>query len=325
MRSLTVLVGLASVAIVAASCGGTDTTASNEAATSAAVESLVAPSSGDGAFPVTVASGDSDSTDEVVIDARPEAIVSLSPTATEMLFAVGAGDQVVAVDDQSDYPEDVPVTDLSGFEPNVEAILGYAPDLVIAASDPGELVAGLDAAGIPVLLLPSATDLDDTYAQIERVGAATGHIGDAAELVGQMQADIAEILAEVPAGTEQLTYYHELDDTFYSVTGDTFIGAVYASLGLTSIADAAGSDAYPQLSQEFIVSADPDVIFLADTQCCGVTPEQVAARPGWAGMSAVTGARVYPVDEDVASRWGPRVVDFLRSTADQVATLQPAG
>ncbi|WP_199233387.1 ABC transporter substrate-binding protein [Rhodococcus sp. SMB37] len=252
----------------------------------------------------------------------PQAIVSLSPTTTEMLYAVGAGDQVIAVDDQSDYPEGVPVTDLSGYNPNVEAILGYDPDLVVATDDNGNLVAGLENAGVDVLILPAAVTLDDTYAQLEQVGAATGHVGDAAELVAQMQTEIDEIVASVPEREAPLRYYHELDNTYYSVTDDTYIGQIYSMLGLTSIAT--GGDGYPQLSSEFIVEQNPDLIFLADSQCCGVTPETVGERAGWAELTAVRDGQVHVLDEDIASRWGPRVVDLVREIAAIVVAV-PAG
>ncbi|NLV78736.1 MAG: ABC transporter substrate-binding protein [Rhodococcus sp.] len=282
------------------------------------------------AFALLVAGcGSSDDTapaDDTTTEAgTPQAIVSLSPTTTEMLYAVGAGDQVVAVDDQSDFPADVPVTDLSGYTPNVEAILGYEPDLVVTNADTGDLVAGLAQAGVQTLILPAATTLDDTYGQIEQVGAATGHIAEAAELVASMQTEIEQIVATVPQRDVPLRYYHELDNTFYSVTDDTYIGQIYSMLGLTSIAT--GGDGYPQLSAEYIVEQNPDVIFLADGQCCGVTPEVVAQRAGWNEITAVRDGHVYVVDEDLASRWGPRVVDFMREVAAIVTAIpvaQPA-
>ncbi len=252
----------------------------------------------------------------------PQAIVSLSPTSTEMLYAIGAGDQVVAVDDRSDYPADAPVTDLSGYTPNVEAILGYEPDLVVANADTADLVAGLEQAGVETLILPAAGKLDDTYAQIEHLGAATGHVGDAAELVAQMKTDIDGILAGLPERETPLTYYHELDNTFYTVTDDTYIGDIYSMLGLTSIAT--GGNGYPQLSAEYVLEQNPDVIFLADGQCCGVTPEVVAQRAGWNELSAVRDGHVYVLDEDIASRWGPRVVDLMREIARIVGAIPAA-
>lgn len=275
-------------------------------------------------FPVEVTTGEQGSGEQITIDEQPDAIVSLSPTATETLWAVGAGDQVVAVDDQSDHPDDVPTTDLSGYTPNVEAILGYEPDLVVTSSADADLVAGLEKAAVPTLVLPSVTDLDGAYEQVERLGDATGHPDEAADLVEQMRADIEAAVADAPQA-EGLTYFHELDPTLYSVTGDTFIGGVYGLFGMESIADAAGGgDAYPQLSAEYVVDADPDVVFLADAECCDVTPEQVAKRPGWSGISAVQDDQVHVLDEDIASRWGPRIVDFVEMIAEHVSDLEPA-
>ncbi|MGW0036497.1 ABC transporter substrate-binding protein [Gordonia sp. NPDC003376] len=246
-------------------------------------------------------------------------IVSLSPTGTEMLYAVGAGDRVVAVDDQSDHPTNAPRTSLSGYTPNVEAILGYDPDLVVLSDDTNDVVAGLERVGVQVLQLPAATTLDDTYAQIEKVGAATGREAKAGEVVSSMRTQIEEIVRSVPEREVPLTYYHELDDTYYTVTDDTYIGQIYRMLGLTSIAT--GQNGYPQLSAEYIIEQNPQVIFLADAQCCGVTPEKVAARPGWGDLRAVTDHDVYVLDADIASRWGPRIVDFMRSVAQFVAGI----
>jgi len=253
-------------------------------------------------------------TDQPAADG-PERIVSLSPTATEMLFAIGAGDQVVAVDDQSDYPEGVPTTDLSGYEPNVEAIAGYDPDLVVASD--AAIEGELETLGIELLALPAALTLDDTYEQIEQLGAVTGHAEEAAALVEEMRSEIDEIVAAVPDG-EPLTYYHELDDTYYSVSRNSFIGQIYELAGLRSIADEADADGsgYPQLSAEYIIESDPDLIFLADTECCQQSAETVAARPAWDQLTAVREGRVVELSDDVASRWGPRVVDLLEIIVD---------
>lgn len=259
-------------------------------------------------------------------DGPPDAIVSLSPTATEVLFAIGAGDQVVAVDDQSDFPPEAPTTELSGFQPNVEAIAAYDPDLVIASGDPGDLVASLEAIDVPVLVHPAAGTLDDAWAQIEQVGAATGHVAEAAALVTRLQSELDELVASVDVSDAGLTYYHELDPSHYTVTSSTFIGEVYGLFGLTSIADAAEDDngGYPQLSPEYIVEADPDLVFLADGECCDVTAEQVAARPGWDTVTAVRDGAITTLDEDAASRWGPRVVAFARSVAEALEAREPA-
>jgi len=244
-----------------------------------------------------------------------ERIVSLSPTHTEILYAIGADDLVVAVDDQSTYPPEAAdkLTDLPGFTPNIEAIASYEPDLVVIGDDFNDLTSQLDRVGIAVWSGTAAVTFDDIYDQIEQLGAVTGRVGEAAELVLQMQTDIEAAVASVPEVSTPLTYYHELDPTFYSVTSNTFIGEVYGLFGLRNIADSAEvTTDYPQLSAEFIISENPDLVFLADTKCCGESPETVAARPGWGEIQAVITGHVIPVDDDIASRWGPRVVDYVQ-------------
>jgi iron complex transport system substrate-binding protein len=254
---------------------------------------------------------------------QPKRIVSLSPTATEMLFAIGAGDQVVAVDSNSNYPAEAPKTDLSAYQPNIEAIAGYKPDLVVYSDDPGELKAGLDKLSIPVLHQPAATDLDDTYAQLGQLGQATGHADEAGRLAATMRAEIDKIAAAARP-QRPLTYYHELDKNLYTATSKTFIGQLYDQLGMKNIADAADKDGsgYPQLSAEYVIKADPDLIFLADTKCCGQSAKTVAARDGWDELTAVRTGGVVELDDDVASRWGPRVVDFLKTVAAKVQAAE---
>lgn len=324
-RIRTLFLALVALALFATACGDDDgpVAASGDPVPTETTADDHGDDSDDGAatFPVTVTSGDVETT----IEAKPEAIVSMSPTATEMLFAIGAGDQVIAADSFSNFPEDAPTTELSAFEPNVEAIIALQPDLVLLSGDTNDVVAGLQAVGVPAIVLPAAVVLDDTYTQIELLGAATGHVGDAAELVLEMETEIEELVASVPERDEPLTYYHELDDTLFSVTSQTFIGEIYALAGLENVADAADPDGanggYPQLSAEFLVDADPDLIFLADTKCCDQDATTVAARPGFDQLSAVLDGRVIELDDDIASRWGPRVVDFLRAIVDATADI----
>jgi iron complex transport system substrate-binding protein len=326
MRRITLILTL--LAVVACSAEGGSTTTSGEVATSTTATTdpttTAAPDPtttvADTGFPVEV----TDANGAVAIEAMPESIVSLSSTGTEMLFAIGAGEQVVAVDEFSTYPSDAPITDLSGFTPNIEAIVGYEPDLVVISFDPGELVSGLEAVGVPTLLLPTASSLDDSYAQLEVLGAAAGHVGEAAEVVAQMQADIDEIVATttVPAG---VTFYHEVDATLYSASSNSFLGQIYGLLGLTNIADEADTDGtgFPQLASEYIVSQDPDIIYLADVDF-GVTPESLSERPGWAEMTAVQNDAIVPLEAYLASNWGPRVVELLELIAESVTGLVPA-
>lgn len=295
--------------LFAAACG------SDDDATSASVAATVdtAPST-EGA--------DTDAVDSTDPADGPQRIVSLSPTHTEMLFAIGAGDRLVAVDEFSNFPAEaleLP-NELSGFEPNVEAIAAYEPDLVVIGGDFTGLGDQLDAIGISWWDGPAAMTLDDTYAQIEQLGAVTGQVGDAAELVAQMQTDIDAIVADTSVPDEPLTFYHELDPTYFSADSTTFIGELYSLLGLQNIADRAEGDSggFPQLNAEFIVSADPDLVFLADTKCCGETAATVAARDGWSAITAVVDGNVIEMDDDIASRWGPRVVDYLAAVSTAV-------
>jgi iron complex transport system substrate-binding protein len=260
----------------------------------------------------------------VTIDASPQRIVSLSSTGTEMLYAIGAGDQVIAVDEFSTHPEEAPRTSLSGFTPNLEALLEFDPDLVVISFDPGELKSALQAVEVPSLFLPTASTLDDSYRQLEVLGAATGHIAEAAGVVAGMQSAIEEVLAsaQVPQG---ISFYHEVDATLYSASSASFLGQIYAILGLENIADQAEDPAgfgFPQLSPEYVVAADPDLIFLGDVDF-GVTPESIAERPGWGGMTAVTSGAIVGLDSYLASNWGPSVVDLLLAIADAIAQHAP--
>jgi len=269
----------------------------------------------------TAADGDAtetEDTDEEMADA-PMAIISLSPTATEMLYAIGAGDQVLAVDDFSNFPVEAAdkMQGLSGFEPNVEAIAALEPDLILTSGTNPEFLAQLDALDIAHWEGPAATNFNDIYTQIEQLGAATGHVEDAAELISSMQERVETATASVPSFQRPITYYHELDPTFFSVSPATFIGSVYTLAGLENIVGA-DAEAFPQLSQEFIVDADPDMIFLACTIYCGETAESVATRDGWADMTAVQSGLVIEMDDDVASRWGPRTVDYLEQVVAAV-------
>jgi iron complex transport system substrate-binding protein len=248
---------------------------------------------------------------------RPTRIISLSPTATEDLFAIGAGSQVIAVDNESDYPANAPHSKLSGYTPNVEAIAKYNPDLVVASFDANGLVKGLGKLHIPILLQTPAANLGNAYAQIKALGAATGHVSGAAKVVAKMQSRIKAIVASTPKSVRELTYYEEFSPDYYSATSKTFGGSVLKLLGLKNIADAADKHGtgYPQLSAEVIVAADPDLIVLADTRCCGETAAKIKSRPGWSGIAAVKDGGIVGVNDDIASRWGPRIVNFLSAVA----------
>jgi iron complex transport system substrate-binding protein len=293
---------VATIALAGSACGSTSDTPT--------------PTESGNGFPVTVG--------DLTLDAPPQRIVSLAPSLTEMLFAIDAGSQVVAVDEYSTYPADAPITDLSGYTPNAEAIATYNPDLVVLSDDIGDIVAALEALEIPVYHGLAATTVDDTFEQISDLGALTGHSGAADALVEAMRTDLEKLVGDLPTRAEPLTYFYELDNQFYTVTSETFIGSLFTDAGLVNIADANNDNPYPQLSEETILQANPDLIFLADTYPGGETPQTVAARPGWGELTAVRNGGVIALDPDVASRWGPRVVDLLRAIVDAVAAAPAA-
>jgi iron complex transport system substrate-binding protein len=309
-RQLFTVTLAAALAAACAACGSSQSV-STAAATRGPADA--------GTFPVTIAAANG----SVHIPARPTAIISLSPALTEMLYAIGAGRQVKAVDADSNYPPQAPRTKLSGLSPNVEAIVADKPDLVVEYADTGSLTKRLAAFSIPVLELPPPSQVAGVYSEISQLGQATGHTAQAGSENTMIRRQIAAIAAAAPHPAKPITYYYELDQTYYSVTSSTFIGHLLALLGMKSIADAAtgaaASGGYPQLSAEYILRSNPDYILLADTVCCHQSAATVAKRPGWASMAAVKDGHVVALNDDVASRWGPRIVDLLRTVATALA------
>jgi iron complex transport system substrate-binding protein len=301
-RQLPAAMAAAALVITCAAC--------QSSAASAGPGSTPAASAG---FPVSIGS--------VHLKSRPGAIVSLSPTATEMLYAIGAGAEVKAVDSDSDYPAGAPVTKLSAYQPNAEAIANYKPDLVIISNDMDGITAKLTSLGIPVLDLPAALTVSDVYSEITELGRATGQQARAATEDSTLKSDIAAIVAAEPAHASPLTYYYELSsDPYYSATSSTFIGSLLSLLGMKSIADAATGAAaaggYPSVSAEYILKANPDYIILSDTGADGgQTAATVSARPGWSALTAVKDKHIIVLNADIASRWGPRIVNLLQAVA----------
>ena len=273
-------------------------------------------------YPLTISSGGY----STIIAKKPVRIISLSPSATESLFEIGAGKQVLAVDSYSNYPKSAPITELSAFEPNVEAIVALKPDLVVLSVDAMKSLVvkeALEKLKIPVLMEKAPETLAQAYKEIEVLGAVTDHTSEAKKVTFKMAALIKSIINRTKK-TVKITFFHELDNTLYSVTSDTFIGKVYKDFGLINIADkAAGADSYgyPQLSAEYLLKTDPDVIFLADAEY-GESAATVKARAGWSGITAVTKKNVFALPNDIPSRWGPRLVDFYRYVAASLSKVK---
>jgi iron complex transport system substrate-binding protein len=312
-------VAATAAAVALAGCGS-----SGSSAASAPAGTTTPAASAAAAFPVTLTAANG----QVTIKSRPARVVSLDPTSTEDLYAVGAGPQVVAVDDDSDYPPNAPKTSLSGLTPNIEAIAKYNPSLVVASQNSGGLVSSLAKLGVPVLIEPAVATIGAAYAQIDQVGEATGHAAQATAVVTSMKQQIAAAVAKAGTAHKGATYYYELSASpYYSATSSTFIGQVVGLFGLKNIADAANKPAdggYPELSEEYIVTARPQIIFLADNQAAdgGQTPAVVAKRPGWSGVPAVQDHEVIGLNDDIASRWGPRLPQLVAEIAAAIEQLR---
>ncbi len=312
---------------VVAGCGsGTDeaaeTATDDEAAQTASDEAAeTAPESAE----TTEVEGDtaeaesSEEPDEAMAPAElPSRIVSLSPTATEMLYAIGAGEQVVAVDLFSNYPDDAPDGTLDGFVPDLEAIVATEPDLVVTQGLPPDVEAGLTELGVTVMTQPAAAGIDDVYAQIADLGIATGQIDGAAATNAEIRAGVDAVLSGLPERDEPLTVFHEIDESFYTATSNTFIGQVYTAMGFDNIADDHDDGTgFPLIDGETIIAANPDIIVYTSQAPYDATA--IAARPGWDSISAVANGRIVEVDADIASRWGPRIVEFMEAIAESVA------
>ena len=252
----------------------------------------------------------------------PSRIISLSPSATEILFGIGAGPQVIAVDDNSDYPSNAPFSKLSSFTPNVEAIAAYRPDLVVlqsSATNAATIQSDLQKLKINVFLEVTPSNINDAYAEFLALGKVTGHPSRAKALVTTMKSRIAEILAKARKKSA-VTIFHELDNTLYSADSTTFIGQIYSDFNFSNIADGTNAGGYPQLTSESVIKANPKVIYLDDGPY-GESAATVAARPGWSTISAVKNKHVVVLPLDIADRWGPRLVDFYQFVAQATAKI----
>jgi iron complex transport system substrate-binding protein len=264
------------------------------------------------AFPVTVLGTE--------IPAMPERIVSLSATHTEVLYEIGAGDAIIATDLFSDHPAAALETEkVDAFNVSVEAVSALDPDLVILSYDPGDAMSGFAALGIPAILFapPGPTDLKEVYAEWLDLGRATGHSDAASALVTQVGVDLEALFNEVPQTLRSFTYFVELDSTLFTAGPGTLLDTVFGLLGMTNVV---GADAGPfaQVSAEFLLDADPDFVFLADTVCCGQSIDTVAERPGWDELSAVRNGNVVELDDSVASRWSHRILQLFQAIAAAV-------
>lgn len=256
---------------------------------------------------------------EVALEAPAQRVVSLAPSNTEILFALGAGDKVVGRDEFSDYPEEakaLPSVGGSMGEYSVEAIVALEPDLVLAAGiNNPELVKQLEDLGITVYYLANPTTLEEMYVNLEIVAQLTGE--DPTKLTDSLKARVAAVDEKIAPLSSRPSVFYEIDATDpskpYTYGPGTFGDLLISRAGGFNIASQV-TDPYPQLSLEQIVTDNPSIIILGDSMW-GVTPESVAARPGWESVAAVQNGQVFAFDDNLVSRPGPRLVDGLEQLA----------
>jgi len=248
-------------------------------------------------------------------------IVSLAPSNTEILFAVGAGDQVVGRDMFSDYPEAAKaVKDIGGSNGkyNTEEIVALKPDLVLAGEiNSPELIQSMEQLGLPVFPLKNPATLEDMYSNLTVVGELTGHSRQAGQLVDSLKKRVTAVDDKVKLLDSRLSVYYELDATDptkpFTAGPGTFVSLLIERAGGYNIGDSMSSQ-WAQISLEQVVAANPYAIILGDS-AYGVTPESVKQRPGWGGIAAVQNNRIYTFDDNLVSRPGPRLVDGLEQLA----------
>ena len=239
----------------------------------------------------------------------PKRIISLSPSITEILFEIGSGNQVIAVDNLSNYPNEAPISDISAYDPNVEAISLLNPDLVILSYNIKNLKAALRKIGIETIYLPAPLNFEDILDQIDYLGLQTGNEDKAKKLVSKMKSRM-KTLQKLRENETATKIYHEIDPNYYSPSKFSFIGDIYQKLNYKNVADKADISnlGYPKLSPELIISENPDLIVLPGKNNKYV--EKVKLRPGWSYIEAVKKNNFLLTNNDIASRWGPRILNF---------------
>lgn len=258
---------------------------------------------------------------QVTLDQPAEKIVTLSPPITEMLYAIGAGDQVIARDSFSDYPEAaLSLPDIGGgfAEYDLETIISLEPDLVIAGGiNTAELVQSLEDLGLTVYYLANPSDLEGTFASIETLGVLSNHEDQAKELVSGLSSRVDAVSTILQVVEEKPTVYYELDATDvtkpYTPGPNTFYTSMIEMAGGENIGEKLEFE-WAQISLEQLLIEDPDLILLGDAMW-GITPESVAERAGWGSLTAVANGSVLPFDDNLIARIGPRQVDGLEALA----------
>jgi iron complex transport system substrate-binding protein len=264
------------------------------------------PTTGPAHYPITVVD---DRGKALTLSAAPSRIVSLAPSATEIVFALGAGDKIIATDDFSDFPAEAKaIQKIGGFRTSPETVIAQRPDLILAISS-GNLPAQLESLSQPLFVF-DPSDLEGVYKNILAVGGLVDREQQAKALVADMRSRIDKIGETAKQATTRPRVLHEVDSTnpaqLFVAGPHNFIDSMITTVGGLNVA-ADASVKFPKLSPEEIVARNPDIVVLADFRF-GTTPEMVMARPGWSAITAVKTRSIYPIDDDLVSRPGPRLV-----------------
>ncbi len=260
---------------------------------------------------------------EITLDRPAQKVASLAPSNTEILFAIGAGAQVIARDSFSDFPEQaLAVADIGGGfgEIDTETLVSLEPDLVIAAEiNPVENVQMLEDLGLKVFYLSNPKELDGLYENLRTVARLVGHEAETEGLIESLKLRVSTIEEKVSSLQERPLVFYELDGTDPSAPWTsgpgTFIDLLLTKAGGDNLGNTLDSE-WVQISVEELITQNPDIILLGDYTWGGITPEDIAARPGWEVIAAVQNEQVYTFDDNLVSRPGPRMVDGLEALAE---------
>lgn len=258
----------------------------------------------------------------VTLPAPAQRVISLAPSNTEILFAIGAGAQVVGRDAFSDYPEEAKaVADIGGGfgELNTELILAQKPDLVLASSlTPPEQIQTLENLKLPVFVLTNPKDLEGMYANLQTVGQLTGHQPEAETLVSTLKQRVAGLQEKLKAVQQRPLVFYELDGTDpnapWTPGPGTFVASLIEMAGAQNLGSSLEGE-WVQISIEELIAKQPEMVLIGDYTWGGVTPEDVKARAGWDALQAVQNGQLHPFDDNLVSRPGPRLVDGLEALA----------
>lgn len=272
-------------------------------------------------FPVTIKDA---SDQEVVIDEKPEKLVSLMPSNTEIVFALGLGDELVGVSDYDNYPAEAAEKEkVGGMEFNVEKIISLNPDVVLAhASSAHNSTEGLQQirdAGIDVVVVNDAANFEDVYGSIDMIGQATGTTKEAEQLVADMKgklADIKEKAATISDSNKKSVYIEVSEDPLFTTGKNTFMQEMLDTINASNVFSEEG---WIQVDQEAVIAANPDVIITTYGAYAKEEPiDQISSRKGWEDIAAVKEKQIVDVDSDMVTRSGPRLVEGVEAIAEAV-------